>query len=157
MGVLRRAPKKVIGMLHDELVERSRRSNEHSARASRSSSSAPCSLPGGSNRSRIAGHHAGIEGTNIDPKFECIRGDDSQNASFAQTTFNLASFSRQIASAITADRFWLAWLRSVRLLQVGQYEFGMQSAICEHNGLQFPAKDLFCDSRRFVDVASPNP
>src|SRR5438445_13056066 len=144
-------------MLHDELIERGRRRDEDRARASRSSSGAACPLPGRSNRSGIAGHDAGIERTNVDPEFECICGYNAKNAAVAQTAFNFAPLSRQVASTVTAYGFRLARLRRVRLLQVGQYHFGVQSAVCEHNRLQLPAKDLFCDSCRFVNVAAPNP
>src|SRR5947207_6949431 len=61
VGVLGRYTEKVIGMLHDELIERSRRRDEDRARASRSSSGAACPLPSRSNRSGITGHDAGIE------------------------------------------------------------------------------------------------
>src|SRR5437667_10695173 len=61
VGVLGRVPEEVVGMLHDELIERGRRCDEDRTRASRSSSGAACPLPGGSNRSGIAGHDARIE------------------------------------------------------------------------------------------------
>ena len=51
-------------------------------------------------------------------------------AAVAQTALDLAPFSRQIASAIAANRFCLARHWRVRLPQVGQNDFGMQPAIC---------------------------
>jgi hypothetical protein len=43
------------------------------------------------------------------------------------------------------------------LLQVREQNFGVQPAIGEHDGLQFAGKNLFRDSRRFIDVAAPDP
>ena len=77
MRVLGRASEEVVRMLHDELIERSRGSDEHRARTSRASSRAAGPLPSGSNRSRIPGHHTGIERTNIDSEFERVCSDHS--------------------------------------------------------------------------------
>src|SRR5438132_13169944 len=107
-------------MLYDELVQRSRRRNEHCTRTSRTSSCAARPLPSGRNRSRITSHHARIERTNVDTKFECVSGDHSQDAAVAQTAFNLASFSGQIPPTIAPNRFWWAYLRRTRPLQIGE-------------------------------------
>src|SRR5437762_10250310 len=71
VGVLGRVTEEVVRMLHDELIERGRRRDEDRTRASRSSSGAACPLPGRSNRTGIAGHHARNECTLVDPKFQC--------------------------------------------------------------------------------------
>lgn len=152
MRVLGRVPEEIVRMLHDKLIERSRGSDEHRARTSCTPSRAAGPLPGRSNRSRIPGHHTGIEGTNVDSKFERVCSDHSQNAAVAQTAFNLAPFSWQIASTVSANRFFLAWFRRIRLLQIGQNDFRVQPGIGEDDRLQLPAKDLFRDSRGFVDV-----
>src|SRR5579862_3557826 len=155
-GVFRRASEEVFRMLHDELVERSRGSDEHRARTSCTSSCTAGPLPGGSNRSRIPGHHAGIEGTNVDSKFECVGGYHSQDAAVAQTAFNLAPFFRQVASAVSANRFCLAWFRRIRLLQVSEYHFRVQPGISEDDGLELPGKNFFRYPSCFVDVTAPN-
>jgi len=61
----------------------------------------------------------------------------------AQTAFNFTSFSRQIPSTITAYRFWLTGLRRIRLLQIGEQDFGVQSAICKEND-KSTTDDLHC-------------
>src|SRR5205085_1833290 len=61
VGMLGRVSKKVVGMLHDELIQLGRRRYEYRTRASSSSSGAACPLPRRSNRSGIAGHYACIK------------------------------------------------------------------------------------------------
>src|SRR5437773_7911570 len=144
-------------MLYDELVQRSRRRNEHGTRTSRTSSCAARPLPSGRNRSRITSHHARVDRTNINPEFEGVCSHNSQDATVPQTTFNLAPFSRKIPSAVAANRFRLTGLRKIRLLQVRQQNFDVQSAVGEHNRLQLAGKNLFRHSCCFIDIAAPNP
>src|SRR3981189_2721188 len=84
VGVLGGTPEKVIGMVHDELVQRCRRRDEYGARTPATPPCTAGSLPSGSDGARIAGHHASIERTNIDPQFECICGHDAAYPPFAQ-------------------------------------------------------------------------
>ncbi len=142
VSVLGRTAEEIIGMLHDELIQRSRRRNEHRARASAAPPRAPGPLPGGSNRAWITGHHASVQRSDINSQFQCVRGHHSSNSSVAQTTFDFPPFVRQISAAVAADRFWLARLRRIRLLQIGEHDFGMQSAVGEHNGLQLARQEV---------------
>src|SRR6266849_1981314 len=157
VGVFGRASEKVVGMLHDELIERSRRRDKDCAGTSSAPPRAACPLPRGGSRSWIAGHHARVERTNINSQFEGVCSHNSEDATVAQTTFNLAPFPRKIPSAVTANRFRLAGLRRIRLLQVRQQNFGVQSAVGEHNRLQLAGKNLFHHSCCFIDIAAPNP
>src|ERR1019366_7562350 len=59
--VLGRTPKKVVRMLHDELVERRRRRNEHRAGGPAAAPRTPGALPSGSNRARVTRHHTSVE------------------------------------------------------------------------------------------------
>ena len=67
-------------------------------------------LPGGGDRPRIPRHHAGIEGTHINPEFEGVCGHDSK----IWPSRKPRSISRrspwQIPSTIAANGFRLAWL-----------------------------------------------
>src|ERR1051326_3919741 len=144
-------------MLHDELVQRSRRCNKHRARTSAASSSPAGPLPGGGNRSRIASHYTCIERTDIDPKFESIRSDHTQNTPVPQTTFDLTSFTRQIASTVAANWLRIPSLWRIGLLQVRQHDFCVQAGIRKNDGLKFSGKNFFGDSRRFIDIAAANP
>src|ERR1019366_10409383 len=84
------------------------------------------------------------------------RGHDSADTTLAQPTFNLAPFPRQVAPAIAADRLRLARLRPIRLLQIGEQNLRMQSAIGKNNRLQLMCKQFLGYTCGFIDVAAPN-
>src|SRR6266851_7310143 len=143
-------------MLHDELVERRGRRNEYRTGTPATPPCTASALPGRSNGARIARHHASIERANIDSQLESIRGHDSAYSAFAQPTFDLAPFSGQIPTAVAANWFCLARLRRIRLLQIGEQNFRVQSAVGEDNRLQLAGKQFLGYSGRFIDIAPPN-
>ena len=59
--VLGRLAEKVMGVAHDELIERRGRSHQHGAGASTAAPRAARALPGGGDCSGIARHHHGVE------------------------------------------------------------------------------------------------
>src|SRR5258707_6584940 len=101
-------------------------------------------------------HDTSVERTNIDAKFESCGRHNSQDPAVAQPTFDLAPFPRKISSAIAADRSCLAWLRRIRLLQVGEQNLRMQPAVGKDNRLQLPGKQFLGYACALVDIASPN-
>src|ERR1019366_5784599 len=153
--MLGRTSEKVLRVLHDELVERRRGRNEHRAGCP-AAPRTPGTLPSGSNRTRITRHHTSVQRPNIDPQLQCIRGHDSADSAFAQPTFNLAPFPRQVAPAIAADRFRLARLWRIRLLQIREQDFRVQSTIGEDNRLQLACKQFFSYPCGFIDIAASN-
>src|ERR1019366_763122 len=52
--------------------------------------------------------------------------------------------------------FRLARLRRIRLLQIGEQDLRMQSAIRENNRLQLACKQFLGYPRGFIDIAAPN-
>ena len=50
----------------------------------------------------------------------------------------------------------MARLRRIRLLQIGEQNLGMQSAIGKDNRLQLAGQHFFGDACRFIDIAAPN-
>src|SRR5580692_3564956 len=112
-------------MLDDELIEGSGGCHKHSAGTSASSPCPAGTLPGRSNRPGIAGHDTSIKRADIDTEFKSICRHNAKDASVAQSSLNFPPFSRQIAPAVTANRFWLAWFPGVRLLQIGKDHFGV--------------------------------
>src|SRR5208282_203579 len=74
----------------------------------------------------------------------------------AQPAFDLAPFPRQVTPTIATDRFRLARLRRIRLLQIGEQDLRMQSAIRENNRLQLACKQFLGYPRGFIDIAAPN-
>src|SRR5258708_11129792 len=55
-GVLRRVAEEIVGMAHDELIERRGGSHQHGARASAAAATPPRAPPGCGEGARIAGH-----------------------------------------------------------------------------------------------------
>src|SRR5713101_1377048 len=141
-------------MLHDELVERHRRCNEYRAGTPATPPCTASALPCRSDGTRITCHHASIERANIDPQLESIRGHDSAYLAFAQPTFNLAPFAGQISTTVTANWLCLARLRRIGLLQIGEQDLRVQSAVGENNRLQLAGKQFLSHACCFVDIAA---
>src|SRR5512142_375980 len=95
-----RVSEEILGMLHDELIERRGGRYKDRARTAASPACTAGALPGGSNRPRITRHYAGIERANIDSQLECVCGHDTQDPTVTQSALDLAAFGRQIASAV---------------------------------------------------------
>ena len=79
-------------------------------RTSAASSGASGPLPRGSNRSGIASHHARVERSDINAQFESAGCYDATDSTVAQPPLDLAPLTRQISSAIAANRLRLAGL-----------------------------------------------
>ena len=154
--MLRRAPEKIIRMLHDKLVERRRRRHQHRARTSAAPPRAPGALPCGRNRARISRHHGGIERADVDAQFQRVCRHHAANAPFAQAALDFAPLARQISAAIAAHRFRLPGLRGIRLLQIGEQHFRVQAAVRKHDRLQFSRQQFLRDARRLVQIAAPD-
>jgi len=77
-------------------------------------------------------------------------------ASFAQAALDLAPLGREVAAAVTANRFRLARELRIGLLQVGEDQFGVQAGIGEDHGLQVVFQEFLGDARGLVDVAAPD-
>src|SRR5260370_25517718 len=75
-SVLRGGAEKIVRVAHHELVERRRRSYQHSARASAAAAGAAGALPGGGDSAGVSCHNDGIERTYIDAGFEPARRND---------------------------------------------------------------------------------
>src|SRR6267378_1057106 len=60
-GVLRCVAKEIVGMAHDELIERRGGSHQHGAGASAAAASAAGALPGGGDGAGVSGHDDGVE------------------------------------------------------------------------------------------------
>ncbi len=140
VGVLGRAAEKVVGMLHDELIERRGGRDEHGAGSPVAAAGAAGALPRGRDRSGVARHDAGIERADVDTQFERVCRDDSADAALAQAALDLAALAGQIAAAIAANRLGLAGLRLIRLLQIREQNLGVQAAIREDDRLQLASE-----------------
>ena len=157
VGMFRRAPEKIVRMLHDKLVERRRRGHQHRARSPAPPPGASCPLPCRSNRACVAGHNARIERPNINPQFERVRRHDSAHPPVAQPALNLPALARQISAAISAHRLGLPRLGAVGLLQVCQQHFRVQPAIRKDDRLQLARQQLLRHARRLVQITPADP
>ena len=155
--MLRGASEKIVGMLHDELIERSGRRHEHSARSPAAAPRASRALPRGRDRSSISRHHARIERADVDAQLQRIRRHHAADAPLAKAALDLAALARQIAAAIAANRLRLPRLRAIGLLQIREQHLGVQPAVGEHNRLQLARKKFLSHARRLVQIAAANP
>src|SRR5258708_698273 len=96
-SVLRRIAEEIGGMADDELVKRGRRRDQHRARAAATAPGAASTLPGCSNRARVACHHSGVERADVDTKFQSTGRDHAANAAVPQATLDFPPFARAIA------------------------------------------------------------
>ena len=142
VGVLGRTPEEVVGMLDNELIERSGRRDEHGAGTPTASSCSTCALPRRSNRTRIARHHARVERSDIDAQFESASRYDAADSTVAQPTLDFAPLTGQIPAAIAANWLRVSGLRRIRLLQIRQQDLGVQTAVGEDNRLQLRAREI---------------
>ena len=93
VGVLGRTPEEVVRMLDNELIERSRRRDEHGARTPAASSCSTCPLPRRSDRTRIASHHTRVKRSDINAEFESAGCYDATNSAVAQPPLDIASLT----------------------------------------------------------------
>ena len=156
VSVFRRAPKKIIRVLHDKLIERRGRRHHHRARRSIPAPGPPGSLPRRRDRSRVSSHHAGVERSDVDAQFQRVRRYHAAHPPFTQTALDFPALSRQISAAISSNGLGLPGLRTIVLLQIRQQNLGVQPAVREHNRLQFAAQQLLRHPRRLVQIASAN-
>ena len=152
--VLGRAAEKIIRMLHDELIERRRGSDQHGAGASAAAPGAAGALPSGGNRSGIARHDRGVERADVDAQLQRVRRNHAANAAFAQAVLDFAALAGEIASAIAANGGRLSRRRRICLLQIGEQHFRVQARVGEHDGLQVALQEFLRDARRLVDIAA---
>jgi len=149
--VLRRVAEEIVGMAHDELIERRRRGYQNGARASAAASSASGALPGGGDGAGISGHDDGIEGATSMPEFERAGGNDAADFSIAQSR----SISRaRLAGSRRGSREWFSGFPGSWdcLLQIGEENFGVQARVREHHGLQIVLQEFLSYARGFIDV-----
>src|SRR5947208_3347615 len=73
-----------------------------------------------SNRSRISGHHGGVEAADIDPELERIRGHHRAHVSSPEPAFDFTPAVREVATSIPANPFGGARDAIEVVLQIGR-------------------------------------
>src|SRR5713226_1501489 len=153
-GVLRRVAKEIVRMANNELIERRGRSYQHGARASAAPASAAGALPGGGDGAGVAGHDHGVERTDVNAELQSTGGNDASNFSVAEAAFDFAALVRQVAAAIAANGFRFSRQVRIRLLQIGEKNFGVQTRIGKDHGLHIVFQEFLGHARGFVDIAA---
>src|SRR5258708_32312286 len=102
-GVLRSVAEEIVGMAHDELIERRGRCHQHGTRASAAAAGAPGPLPGGGDGAGIAGHDDGIEGADINAELERTSRNHSAAFSIAEAAFEFAALGGHVTARGTAS------------------------------------------------------
>src|SRR5713226_1007478 len=153
-SVFRSVAKEIVGVPNDELIERRRRSYQHSAGTSAAASSASGALPGRGDSAGVSGHDNGIEGADVDAQFERARRNHTAYFSIAQASFDFAPFVRQVAATVAANGFRFSGELRIRLLQISQKDFGVQTRIGEDHRLQIAFQEFLRHARRFVYIAA---
>src|SRR5258708_24578904 len=93
-GVLRSVAEEIVGMAHDELIERRGRCDQHGTRASAAAAGAPGALPSGGDGAGIASHDDGIEGADINAKLERAGRNNSPDFSIPEAPFDFTALIR---------------------------------------------------------------
>ena len=155
-SVFRRIAEEIVRMPHDELIERRGRRDQHRARTAAAASSTARALPGSRDGAGIAGHHHGVERSDVDAQFQRARGYHAANSSVAQSALDFAPFAGKISAAIAANRFRLPGQLRIGLLQIRQQQFGVQARIGEDHRLQIVLQEFLRHAGGFIDVAATN-
>ncbi len=100
--VLGRTVEEVLGMLDDVLIERRAGGHQHRQRRGCRRPARPARCHDGRDGSGIAGHHHGVERSDVDAQLESVGGDHGADLAIAQFALDLPAFARQIAAAISA-------------------------------------------------------
>ena len=101
--VFRSIAKKIIGIAHDELIQRRGGSHQHRARTAAAATRAARALPCGRNGPGIAGHHHGVQRSNVDAQLQRAGGNHAANLPVAQPALDFPALVGQIAAAISAN------------------------------------------------------
>src|SRR5690348_5382107 len=103
-------------MLHDVLIERSRRRDHHRTGTAAAAARASGALPRSCDGAGVSGHYHGIERAHVNAQFQRASGDYATDAPITKVPLDLTAFARQISRAVTTDRFRLTGLLRVGLL-----------------------------------------
>ena len=151
--MLRRAFKKIFGMLHDVLIQRIAGRHQHRERRRLPASRASCPLPRGSDVARISGHHHYVQRTNVDAEFQRVGRHHGADVAFAQLAFNLAPFARQVTAPIAAHQFPRHGTTLACIAQVRQQHFHGQPVVGEYQRLLIALYKLRRDAPRLMQIA----
>ena len=155
--VFRRGIEEVRRMPHDKLIDWRARRHHDGRRLTGPTAGTTGTLPGGGDGPRISGHHADVQGADVDAELERVGGHDAAHLTSAQTLLDLAPPQRQVATAIAANAFGHARHVFKVFFQVGRQDLGGEPALREHDHLEVAPQELTRHTPRFRHVRAPNP
>ena len=144
--------KKYRGVAHDELIERRTRRHEHRRRSAGAASGATGALPGGRDRSRIAGHHRHVQCADVDAELQGVGRDDGPHLTIAQPFLNLAAAIRQVATPVSANALGRAGHILEVVFEVGRQDLGGETTLGEDDELQVALQEFGSDPPGLAQV-----
>jgi hypothetical protein len=79
-----------LRVVHDVLVDRGGRGDEHRHARPIAAAGTPDLLPGGRDRTGVAGEDRRVEAADVDPELEGVRGDDAEDLAVAKALLDRA-------------------------------------------------------------------
>ena len=146
--------KKYSRVLDDVLVEGGRRGHEDADRRVVATPRAAGTLPGRGYGSGISGHHHGIQGADVDPELEGVRGNHPQNLALAKLPLDLATLLGEVASAVAPHGRVASRPAPDRLLEVPGEHLRSEAVVGEHEGLPPALQEDLGHAPGFVDIAA---
>ena len=140
----------VVRVLDDELVDGGRVRHQHRRRGSAAASRPSRLLPGGGDRSRVAGDHRDVEAADVDAQFQRVRGDDAEDAPVLDAVLDLPPLLRQVSAAVAADPVAPVGSGLDVLLQVLDEHLGLGPGAGEHDRLQVALQETPGDPARLA-------
>ena len=148
-AMLGRECKKVIGIFHDELIERIASCNQDRERSACAAACASGLLPGAGNRAGVAGHDAGFQIADINTQFQGVGADHAHHFACPQTAFYFAAQIRQVTTAVAGDiMIVLRFGFDKFIFEIFGQHFNMEAAGGKNDGLDVVVDQIGSDLAR---------
>ncbi len=145
------APKEVLRVARQELVERIRCSYQNGQGGLVAAPGAAGLLPGAGDGAGIAGQDSRLELSDVDTEFERSGCHDRIDLAFAQSLLDRTSFERQVAAAVAA---YLPGLVAAFGAQVGEHQLDCRARPAEQDGLDVLAEQIARQAHAFHQNAA---
>ena len=128
-AVLRRAGEEVIGVLHDELIERRAPGDEERQALPRAPAGPARLLPGAGDGARIAAEDRRLQIADVDPQLQGVGRHDPHHLPAAEARLDLPAEVREVSPAVAGDELGVHRLSLGELiLQVLRQDLDVQAA-----------------------------
>ncbi len=128
-AVLRRAGEEVIGVLHDELIERRAPGDEERQALARAPARPARLLPGAGDGARIAAEDRRLQIADVDPQLQGVGRHDPHHLAAAEARLDLPAEVGEVSPAVAGDELGVHGLSLGELiLQVLRQDLDVQAA-----------------------------